>query len=245
MINYITNAKGNKTELRSGLSSYYEQDALSSVTSLSNLAGTLANTYSYDSFGKLTASMGTLTNPFQYTGRDNDLETGLYYYRARYYDYSSGRFLSEDPLSIRDHLNMYAYVRNNPLNFDDPFGLYQTKGFPADKQAELAIAINEALAKLRNCSNCAGPDGPRIADAIENATFVYKAKLKECGETGPLTFVRLRHTLALGPGAFSPSLCCSLASTVTHEAVHSLTHLDNKAFDIEQKCFGCSDTRKP
>src|SRR5580704_14729191 len=72
-------------ELRSGTTSYYEQDGVNSVSSLSNAAGALANTYSYDSFGKAT-STGTLTNPFQYTGREFDSETGIYYYRARYFD---------------------------------------------------------------------------------------------------------------------------------------------------------------
>jgi RHS repeat-associated protein len=234
--------------LRSGTTSYFEQDTLSSVTALSNPAGALANTYTFDSFGNATASTGTLTNPFQYTGRDNDSETGLYYYRARYFDPRVGRFISEDPLGVRDHLNMYAYVRNNPINFDDPLGLYQTKGFDSDRKALLDAAIAEALAKLRdknNCSNCAGADGPKIADAIERTTFVYKSNLKDCGETGPLTFIRVRHTVALGPSAFHPGECCSLASTVTHEVVHSMTHGENKAYGIEEKCFGCSDPRKP
>src|SRR5207302_9438527 len=53
------------SELVSGTTSYYEQDGLGSVSSLSNSAGALANTYTYDSYGKLTASTGTLANPFQ------------------------------------------------------------------------------------------------------------------------------------------------------------------------------------
>lgn len=57
------------SELRSGTTSYYEQDGINAVSSLSNSAGALANTYTYDSFGKLTASTGTLINPFQYTSR--------------------------------------------------------------------------------------------------------------------------------------------------------------------------------
>ena len=76
--------------LRSGATSYYHADGLGSVTSLSNTAGSIANTYTYDSFGKLTASSGTLTNPFQYTGREFDSETGIYEYRARYFDPSVG-----------------------------------------------------------------------------------------------------------------------------------------------------------
>ena len=82
------------SEFRSGGTSYYEADVLGSITSLSNSSGALANTYIYDSYGNLTASTGTLINPFQCTGRDYDPESGLRYYRTRYYDPSDGRFTS-------------------------------------------------------------------------------------------------------------------------------------------------------
>jgi RHS repeat-associated protein len=108
-------------EVRSGAASYYEQDGLGSVTSISNSAGTLPNTYTYDSYGKLTASTETTTNPFQYTGREFDPETGLRYYRMRYYDQSVGRFLNED--SARSGTNYYAYVSNSPTKWVDPSGL--------------------------------------------------------------------------------------------------------------------------
>ncbi len=109
-------------ELRSGTSSYYEQDDLSSVSSLSSSAGALANTYSYNSFGKLSASTGSLTNPFQYSGREFDSETGIYYYRSRYYDPGSGRFLGEDPVGFLTGPNFYTYVWNQPLMYSDPTG---------------------------------------------------------------------------------------------------------------------------
>ncbi len=101
--------------LRSGATSYYHADGLGSVSSLSNAAGSIANTYTYDSFGKLTASTGSLVNPFQYTARESDSETGLYYYRARYYDPRSGRFLSEDPLGPKnsDALVYAAWARRS------------------------------------------------------------------------------------------------------------------------------------
>jgi RHS repeat-associated protein len=109
--------------LRAGTTSYYEQDGLNSVTSLTNSSAALANTYTYDSFGKLTASTGTLTNPFQYTAREFDSETGIYGYRARYYDENTGRFVSEDPKQFAGgSTNFYPYVRNNPPNFRDPQG---------------------------------------------------------------------------------------------------------------------------
>src|SRR3989442_1609449 len=100
--------------LRSAATSYYQADGLGSVTSLSNAAGSIANTYTYDSFGKVTASTGSLVNPFQYTARESDTETGLYYYRARYYDPTSGRFISEDTIRFRAGTNFYPYVHNRP-----------------------------------------------------------------------------------------------------------------------------------
>jgi RHS repeat-associated protein len=107
----------------SGTNSYYQQDGLGSVTSLSNGNASLANTYAYDSYGKLTASSGTLVNPVQYTGREFDSETGIYEYRARYYDPSAGRFLSEDPIGFDGGTDFYAYAASNPANFIDPSGL--------------------------------------------------------------------------------------------------------------------------
>ena len=111
------------SELRSSTASYYEQDGLESVSSLSTSVGALANNYNYDSFGNLVASSGILANPFQYTGRDNDAETGLRYYRARYYDSHEGRFISEDPARFSGGFDFYGYVKNDPVDFMDPTGL--------------------------------------------------------------------------------------------------------------------------
>jgi len=105
---------------RSGTVDYYEQDGLNSVTSLTASNGSLAQSYTYDSFGNQTASSGSLTNFLRYTGREFDTETNLYYYRARYYDPSTGRFLSEDPLGVQDNIDMYVYVGNNAATYQDP-----------------------------------------------------------------------------------------------------------------------------
>jgi RHS repeat-associated protein len=108
--------------LRSSTTSYYQADGLGSVTSLSSTAGSLAQTYGYDSFGKQTSSSGSLINPFQYTAREFDLETSLYFYRARYFDPNVGRFLVEDPLRYHVGINFYVYASNNPIKFSDPRG---------------------------------------------------------------------------------------------------------------------------
>jgi len=108
-----------------GTTSYYEQDGLGSVTSLRTSTGALAKTDAFDSYGKLTASSGTLSNPFQFTGREFDPETQLYFYRSRYYDNSAGRFLSEDPTGFDGGNDFYAYVKNNPVAWIDPLGLVE------------------------------------------------------------------------------------------------------------------------
>jgi len=118
-------------ELRSGTTSYYSQDGLGSVTSLTTASGALGNSYRYDSFGDLTASSGSIVNRFQYTAREFDSETGLYYYRARYYDPVTGRFLSEDPLTFDgDSIDFYEYSTNNPGTVNDPFGTQASKPTP-------------------------------------------------------------------------------------------------------------------
>jgi RHS repeat-associated protein len=109
--------------LRGGTTSLFNADALGSVTSLSNSVGAVAQTYTYDSFGKPTASAGSLTNPFQYTGREFDSETGIQYDRARYYDPTTGKFISEDPVRYLGGSNFYAYAKNNTPDLADPQGL--------------------------------------------------------------------------------------------------------------------------
>jgi RHS repeat-associated protein len=109
-------------ELRSGTTTYYQADGTKSITSLTDAASTVAGTYAYDAFGNLSSSTGSLTNPFRYTGREFDSETGLYYYRTRYYDSGIGRFASEDSIGFKGGVNFYPYVRNRPIIFGDPMG---------------------------------------------------------------------------------------------------------------------------
>ncbi len=103
----------------------YYQDGLGNVTEVLDGAGTILQTYVYDAVGNIASQTGTAFNPYySYTGREYDTESGLYYYRARYYDSSIGRFLSEDPIGFEGgDVNLYSYVKNSPINFIDPFGL--------------------------------------------------------------------------------------------------------------------------
>ena len=110
---------------------YYHFNALGSVIALSNDTGGMAETYAYSPYGKVNQA-SSVGNPYLFTGRRYDPETGLYYYRARYYDAESGRFLQVDPIGYAGGINLYAYVINNPLNFVDPWGLAYRQKRPLD-----------------------------------------------------------------------------------------------------------------
>jgi RHS repeat-associated protein len=98
-------------------------DALGSTVGLLNANGVLQTEYAYEPFGATTATGTANTNPFQYTGRENDA-TGLYNYRARYYSPTLRRFISEDPLGFAGgDSNLYTYALSSPTSFTDPLGL--------------------------------------------------------------------------------------------------------------------------
>jgi RHS repeat-associated protein len=116
-------------------------DVLGSTVALTNSSGTVQTEYTYEPFGQTSVSGTTSSNSAQYTGRDND-GTGLYYYRARYYSPALHRFISEDPLGLGGgDVNLYAYVRNNPLGFNDPFGL---------KSDDIIDALRDFVDGVRN-----------------------------------------------------------------------------------------------
>lgn len=88
---------------------YFLHDHLGSTTALTNSLGVVVSQINYDSFGNPSAS-ANLTR-YTYTGREFDSDTGLYYYRARWYDPQVGRFISEDPIGLSGGINQFAYSR--------------------------------------------------------------------------------------------------------------------------------------
>ena len=110
---------------------YYHTDGLGSITELTDPSSSVIEKYSYDIFGNViikdaqgnVLSQSAVGNPYFFTARALDPETGLYYYRARYYNPKIGRFLQTDPVGYSAGINLYAYCSNNPINYTDPMGL--------------------------------------------------------------------------------------------------------------------------
>jgi RHS repeat-associated protein len=130
---------------RGGSTFFYHQDGLGTVTDLTDATGSTARAYAYDAYGNQLETTGTVENPYTYTGREFDAETGLYYYRARYYDPTIGRFIQQDPYGI-DGLDpsLFAYVRNNPANRIDPRGLFSITGGCCGKEDEIRTSVQNA-----------------------------------------------------------------------------------------------------
>jgi len=110
---------------------YYYHDQLGSTRVLRDSSGAAVATYTYDPYGVLTASTGSVTTPLGYAGQYTDAETGFQYLRARYYDPATAQFLTVDPL-VAETGQPYAYVVDDPLNGVDPLGLTGCSLSPGD-----------------------------------------------------------------------------------------------------------------
>jgi RHS repeat-associated protein len=101
----------------------YLSDIVGSTVALTGTSGSIQTQYTYSPFGNPSSSGSSSSNPYQFTGREND-GTGLDYYRARYYSPTTQRFISEDPLEFAGgDLDLYSYVQNSPQTLEDPTGL--------------------------------------------------------------------------------------------------------------------------
>lgn len=139
---------GLEARVANGVTSYYVTDLRGSVVAIIDANGTITHKYQYDEFGKVTQKEepdGDY-NPFQYVGKYGvmHLSDNLYYMRARHYDPTIGRFLSEDPIWST---NLYPYADNNPIMGIDPRGMFTIE---AAKIAEGADWLFESTRKSLN-----------------------------------------------------------------------------------------------
>ena len=109
-----------------GFSYFYHYDRLASVRFLTDESGNIVQEYSYDVWGNLVSSSGSISQPYQYVGKEGYYREGdldLYLLGQRWYDEEVGRFISRDPIGEEGGLNLYVYVGNNPVNLKDSTGL--------------------------------------------------------------------------------------------------------------------------
>jgi RHS repeat-associated protein len=188
---------------------------------------------------------------------ESHTESGLYYYRARYYDPSAGRFLSEDPLGFKAGGNFYRYVRNRPTNLTDPTGLFELIGFSPVDAAQMTIAIGQLRAKLNAEKCCIDPKlRDRVLDLLQpgnygsGITFVYKPKLESddpafitCMEKGSgLAF--FKNQISVSRAALDGTCGCPVPGQILHEAIHLTwgnplsSTPEGDAYGAAAACFG-------
>ncbi|WP_017324319.1 RHS repeat-associated core domain-containing protein [Synechococcus sp. PCC 7336] len=135
---------------------YALSDHQNTVRDIADSTGTVVNHLTFDSFGNITSqSDASVEFRFSFTGREFDEETGLYYFRARYLDPSTGQFISQDPIGFAaGDVNLYRYVGNSPLNFIDPSGNQAESPLQFNLSVESGSTIPQAtINELRDRSN--------------------------------------------------------------------------------------------
>ncbi len=173
---------------------YYHTNAQFSVHAVTDDAAVIVEGYQYDAYGRQTVftpgtngvidfsnpgsddvitlgGISAVANPYLYTGRRLDAETGLYYYRNRYQSPELGRFISRDPLGYHDGPNLYEYVAGSPTNSVDPLGLKGGKGKKAPAPPPLFEHQGWTFRSLPKTSTGGGRGGQ---------TFVYYTVSLRC-----------------------------------------------------------------
>jgi RHS repeat-associated protein len=118
---FVYGPAGIPLEQVAGTALYLHTDRLGSVRAVTTQQGNVVATADYDPYGRV-ARHGGVVSPLGFAGQYTDVETGLVYMRARYYDPTTGQFLTRDPLSPASR-SPYGYVGDSPLNGVDPYGL--------------------------------------------------------------------------------------------------------------------------
>jgi len=154
-------AEGFEDVAGGGTDYHYTRDHLGSVRELMNGSGTVVSRFSYDAWGVMAQTSGTVGTPFGYAGYQYHAASGLNLTLFRAYDAALGRWLSRDPIFEEGGVNLYGYVGNSPINFSDPTGLAGliTKG-PPNKWVQTESFPDGSPKQQRYY----GPDGKAVKD---------------------------------------------------------------------------------
>jgi len=128
---------------------YYSHNWRGDTIGITDESGASLARYRYGAFGDLIAGDGVIANNILFSGKRYDSAVGLYYFGARYYDASSGRFVSRDPMGYIDGPNDYVLAMNNPLLWIDPWGLCRGSIF-SNQLPIFAVAGTVATETVKN-----------------------------------------------------------------------------------------------
>ncbi|HVG08307.1 MAG TPA: fibronectin type III domain-containing protein [Thermoanaerobaculia bacterium] len=141
------------SQSRGGELSFYHVDGVGSTRALTDISGSVTDTYTFEAFGEQLGSTGNTVNFHLFTGEQLDADLGLYYLRARHLDTSTGRFVSVDPVEgVAEQpqtLARYAYALNDPIDLTDPSGEFEFS------IGSLSVSIN-IQGNLRSISGIQG-----------------------------------------------------------------------------------------
>jgi RHS repeat-associated protein len=205
---------------RGGQTYYYHQNAMWSPAAVTDSSASVAERYTYDAYGQVIVLDASYTpvppnawgtphsaigNPWLFTGRELDEETGLYFYRARYYDAAKGRFLQRDLRDYDDGPNLYMYVLDRPTRFVDPAGTQSQQcnikgwkplqgsqtSFPGKDKGSFKRGLGPVIfsfgydidIQASECETCCG-DGRKFMDKKLGASISFKAELSIASYAG-------------------------------------------------------------
>jgi len=123
----ITGRYYEEGELQRSTSLYYVKDHLGSITDVVSAQGKSLGKLDYGPYGEQEKATGKLTD-FRYAGMLYHPNSGYYFTHYRVYDPETGRWLSRDPIGEAGGINLYGYVKGNPLSYTDPKGLQVSQG---------------------------------------------------------------------------------------------------------------------
>lgn len=204
---------------------YAVKDHQNSVIAMVNASGSVVESYEYDAYGntKIFNASGTelttsaIGNRYMFQGREYDFATGLYYFRARWYDPDTGRWLSKDPIGIEGGLNQYVFCDNNPVNLVDPSGKF---GWAGAIVGGLVGGLIGGLSTGSWKGAVAGAIGGAITGATLNPALGAAAKLGLSG------------ALAVAAGGAASGGLGGLASGLIDETWEALDCDPNTDFDV-------------